>query len=338
MDHAVDADVQTDEEAELGDVAHLPLDDRPHRVGIEKGLPGVGRALLETEADAPLDRVDVEHHDLDFLTGRDDLAWGHVLLGPAHLRDMHQPLDPGLELDEGAVVGDVGDPPLELVADQVFGLDAVPGIGLELLHAQRDALGLGVQADDLDLDGLIDVQHLGGMLDPAPRHVGDVEQAVDTAKVDEGAVIGDVLDHPVDDLALAQARDQLRTGLGAGFLEHGAARHHDVAAAPVHLENLKGLVGAQKGPDIAHRPHVDLASGQERHRAREVDREAALDAAKDDAGDPFVDGEGLFELCPGFLAARLVAADDRLAARVLHALEEDLDTVADHHLGSLSGD
>jgi hypothetical protein len=33
------------------------------------------------------------------------------------------------------------------------------------------------------------------MLDPAPGHVGDVQQAVDAAEVDERAEVGDVLDH-----------------------------------------------------------------------------------------------------------------------------------------------
>ena len=47
--------------------------------------------------------------------------------------------------------------PRELGADRVFELDALPRIGLELLHAERDALGLRVEADDLDLDGLADI-------------------------------------------------------------------------------------------------------------------------------------------------------------------------------------
>jgi hypothetical protein len=69
---------------------------------------------------------------------------------------MHQPLDTGLQLDEGAVVGDVGDPARELGAQGVFRLDALPRIGHQLLHAQADALGLLVDPDDLDLDGLAD--------------------------------------------------------------------------------------------------------------------------------------------------------------------------------------
>ena len=43
--------------------------------------------------------------------------------------------------------------------------------------------------------------HLRGMADAAPAHVGDVQQAVDAAQVDERAELGDVLDHALAELA-----------------------------------------------------------------------------------------------------------------------------------------
>ena len=51
---------------------------------------------------------------LDLLGGRDDLAGMDVLLRPRHFGDVDQALDARLELDERAVVGDVGDAALEL--------------------------------------------------------------------------------------------------------------------------------------------------------------------------------------------------------------------------------
>ena len=71
-----------------------------------------------------------------------------------------------------------------------------------------------------------------------------------------------------------------------------------------------------------------------------------LTRPKIDAGDALVRLEALFEQGPGFLAARLLARDLRLAVLVFHALEIDLDDVARLDLGaagpasanSLSGD
>ena len=90
------------------------------------------------------------------------------------------------------------------------------------------------------------MQRFGRVVDAPPGDVGDVQQAVDAAEIDEGAVIGDVLDDAVEDLAFLERGDQLRALLGAALLEHGAARHHDVAARAVHLEDLEGLRRAEQ--------------------------------------------------------------------------------------------
>ena len=112
------------------------------------------------------------------------------------------------------------------------------------------------------------VTHLGRVVDAAPGDVGDMQQAVDAAEIDERAVVGDVLDHAVDDLAFLEVRDQLRAGLGAGLFENGAARHDDVAAAAVHLEDLERLRHAHQRGDVADRADVDLASAAGTPRRR----------------------------------------------------------------------
>src|SRR5690606_14364230 len=106
VDHAVDVAGQADEQAELGRVLDLALDHGADRVLLGEFFPRVALGLLETERDAALVAVDLEHHHVDLLRGRDDLARVHVLLGPAHLGDVDQALDARLELDEGAVLGD----------------------------------------------------------------------------------------------------------------------------------------------------------------------------------------------------------------------------------------
>ena len=250
---------------------------------------------------------------------------------------MDQTLDAGLEFDEGAVIGDVGDAALETGADRIFRLDALPRIVEQLLHAQRDAVGLVVDLDDLDLDLLADIEHLGRVIDAPPGDVGNVQQAVDAAEVDEGAVIGDVLDRAVDDLSLFEVLHQLLALLGARLFQNGAARDHDVAAPAVHLENLERLRIVHQRRYVADRPDIDLRARQEGHGAVEIDGEAALDLVEDDALDLFVVLERLFELAPAFLAARLVAREHRLAERVLDALEIDLDGIADFDFGGAAG-
>ena len=156
VNHAVHIAVEADEQAEFGLVLDFAFDGRADRELLGEGFPRVCQGLLEAERDAALVGIDLEHHDFDFLGGRDDLAGVDVLLGPAHFGDVDQAFDARLQFNERTVVGDVGDAAGELGFDRVLGFDAIPRIGLKLLHAERDTVALVVDADDLDLDGLAD--------------------------------------------------------------------------------------------------------------------------------------------------------------------------------------
>src|SRR4051812_16495769 len=174
------------------------------------------------------------------------------------------------------------------------------------------------------------------MVDPPPGDIRHVEEAIDATQVHEGAVIGDVLHHAVEDHALLQALDQLGALLRTRLLEDSAAADHDVAAGAVHLEDLEGLRAAHQRADIAHRADIDLAAGEEGHGAAEIDGEAALHPAEDGAVDALLRLVGLLEVGPGLLAPRLLTAEDDGAVAVLVALDEELDDVARLHLGLLA--
>ncbi len=163
-----------------------------------------------------------------------------------------------------------------------------------------------------------------------------MEQAVDPAEVDERTIIGDVLDHALDHLALGEALDEPAALLGAGLFEDRAARHHDIAAAAVHLEDLERLRQVHQRTDVAHRANVDLASRKEGDGAAQVDGEAALHAAEDHALDPVAGLEFLFELVPRGFAAGAVARQHRFAVAVLDPVDIDLDRIADRDLGLLA--
>ncbi len=164
-----------------------------------------------------------------------------------------------------------------------------------------------------------------------------MQEAVDAAEIDERTVVGDVLDHAVDHLALFEVLHQFLALLGAGLFEDRAARDDDVAAAAIHLEDLERLRVVHQRRDVADRPDVDLRARQEGHRAVEVDGEAALDLVEDDAVDLLVVLERLLQLAPALLAARLVARQHGFTERILDAVEEHLDLVADLELAFASG-
>ena len=176
-------------------------------------------------------RVDIENHDFDLLADLRELRRMSDLARPRHLGDMDQSFDAALELDERAVVHDADHFALHPGADAVFLRHGVPGVGGELLHAEGDALLFGVELEHHDLDGFADLDDLRRMADPSPRHIADVQNAVDAAEIDEGAVAGDVLDCALEDHALLENFEDLLLELVPLLLQERAARDHDVAAA-----------------------------------------------------------------------------------------------------------
>ena len=250
---------------------------------------------------------------------------------------MHQTFDARLQLNECTVIGDVGHAAHVDRVQRELGFDGIPRIGLELLHAQTDTVGFLVDLDDLNLDGFADRKDLGGVVHTAPSHVGDVQQAIHTAEIDECAVFGDVLDDAFDFLTLGEVRDDLGALFGTAFFKDSTARHDDIAAATVHFQDLEGLLETHQRACIAHRAHIDLRAGQERNSAAQINGEAAFDATKDSAFDAVFFRIGFFKTIPGFFAARFLARDDGLATHVLDAVKEYLDFVANSDFGRFAG-
>jgi hypothetical protein len=162
-----------------------------------------------------------------------------VLVGPVHLGDVHQAFDAGFDLDERAVVGEVRDLAEHAGVLRVTAAEAHPRIFAQLLETQRDAVLFLVELEDLRLDFVTDRQDFGRVLDATPRDVGDVQQAVDAAEVDERAVVGDVLDDALDDRAFLQRLEQLLALFTLVRLDDGTTRHHDVVALAVELDDLE---------------------------------------------------------------------------------------------------
>ncbi len=201
-----------------------------------------------------------------------------------------------------------------------------------MLQAQRYALPFTIELEDADVDFFTDLDHLGRMLDALPRHIGDVQQAVDAAQIDERAVIGEVLDHTLDGRALLEIIEERGT-LGAVLLfDHGTPRYHDVVALLIELDDLEfeGLVFQVRR--IAHRAHVDQGTRQKGADVVDLDGESAFDAARNDADHDLLLFERRLEPRPGSCALCLLAGQAGFPRTVLHAVQGDLDRFPDGDL------
>ncbi len=166
------------------------------------------------------------------------------------------------------------------------------------------------------------------MVQAAPGHVRDVQQAVDAGQVDERAEVGQVLDRAGDHVADVDAfQELLALGVALG-LDQFAAREDDVLAVVVDLDDLEIVGVADELVQVLRRGDVDLAAGQERLDA-DVDHEAALDDALDLALDEPVAVEHADDLLPVLAVEGLFAREDDHALVVFEAFEQNVDLVAD---------
>src|SRR6202007_232409 len=91
-----------------------------------------------------------------------------------------------------------------------------------------------------------------------------------------------------------------------------------------------GLASEIRG--VAHRAHVDQRAREKRPDVLDLDREAALDAAGDDAGHDLGLVECLLEPRPGAGALGLLPREAGLAGAVLDRVEGNLHLVAGLYL------
>ena len=216
------------------------------------------------------------------------------------LADVHETLDALVDLDEGAEGDDLGDATLDDVADLVLGDDLLPRVFLGLLETEADALAVAVDVEHLDLDLLVDLQHLGRVVDVRPAELADVDEAVDAVEVDEGAEVDDVADRALDDVAHVELVDDLLADLLALLFEDGAAAEDHVVAVAVHLDDAAVELLADVLLEVLHAADVDQRGRQEAAHA-EVEDEAALDDLDDGAGDRLAALEGALDALPGLL-------------------------------------
>src|SRR5664280_3038363 len=122
---------------------------------------------------------------------------------------MDQPFEAVPNPDEGAEVDELRDGPVDDVADLEVGHRGVPGVRLEATDRQADPAALVVDVDDLGLDLVADLVAGLGIVDLVPRELALVDEAVDPAEIDEDAEGGDRADGTADLLADLEAAEEL---------------------------------------------------------------------------------------------------------------------------------
>ena len=160
-----------------------------------------------------------------------------------------------------------------------------------------------------------------------PRQLGDVNQTVDAAQVNEGAEVDDRGNGALEAHALDELGEDFGALVLAAFLEQHAAGQHDVVAVAIHLDDASFDFGAQVGVEVFHATKVNEGSRQEATQA-DVEDEAALDDFDNLAGDGLAGLELLFDADPSALVLSTLLGEDQAAVLVFLLKNKSLDFVA----------
>ena len=229
--------------------------------------------------------VERDDLELELLALVDDVSRvGDALMG--QLADVDQALEAVADAHERAEVDELRDGAIDDVADVEVGDRGVPRVRLQAADRQADATALVVDVDDLGLDLLADLVAGLGVVDLVPRQLALVDEAIDATEVDEDAERGDRSDGALDGLADLQAAEQLVALLAALLVEGDLLGQDQAVGLAVDLEDLQPELAADERLQLLGDLLGRVARLVVLRTAREVDdladRDEAADAAVDD--------------------------------------------------------
>ncbi len=239
---------------------------------------------------------------------------------------MDEAVDAFLDADEHAEFGDVLDSAFEDGALGVLLGHDIPRVRGDLLHAEGDALLVGIDAEHDDFDFFADLHHLGRMTELAgPGHLGDVNQTFDAVfQFHECAVVGEIGDGTGESGILGVLLSNVLPRIGNELLETKgdllcfAVEGEDLQFQIVaELDHFLGMLDALPG-------HV--SDVEETVEAAEIDEHAVFGDVLDLTGDDLAVFEGAEQLVALFAAhlfEKHAAGNDDVAAAAVDL--EDLE-------------
>src|SRR5258708_5734234 len=329
---AVDAILDFDKRTEVGQVAHPAFHGHAHGIFIVQCIPGILRELPHTERDAPLAGIYIQHYTFDLIAHIHKLRGVLHALRPRHFADVYQAFDTLLQFDERAVVSDANHAPGNMRAHRIAVFGVKPGIRRQLLEAERNALLLFVVLQHLDLNLIAHIHQIARVSEASPRHVGDMQQTIESAEIDKVAVLGEVLYDSGQDGAFFQMFQGLAALLVLLAFQQFLARNHNISALLIHLDDGNFERLALHAVEIADGPQIHLRAGQERPRAQDVDRQATLGALNHRSLDRPLLLVSPFHFVPGMEARRFLMREIDVAFFGLSLLAHHLNFVTRLHL------
>src|SRR6188508_1854664 len=143
---------------------------------------------------------------------------------------------------------------------------------------------------------------VGRMVDPPPRHVGNVQQTVNAANVDKRSVLRQVLNGPLDDISDIDLRQRCRLFGVDDLIGYYFSGQDNVVSPSAELDDLGLDILSNIRVQTADRTRIDLGTRQKCLNTVDVDTQAAFGLIDDAAGDRCLALICRFDLVPDLSA------------------------------------
>ena len=327
VDQTVNTFLDLNEYTEVGEVANLSGVLAANGILLLDGLPGISLQLLDTQRHLALVAVESQDNCLYVVANLHEVLSAAQVLAPRHLANVDKTLYAGSNLNECTVVGHNNNLTLYAVANLQLAVQSIPGMRSQLLQTESDTLLLVVEVQNNNVDLLVELNNLAGIAYAAPAQVGDVDQTVNTAEVNEYTVRSDVLDGTLEYLTLLQLADDLLLLLLELSLDESLVANNNIAELLVDLHDLELHGLANEDIIVADGLNVDLRTGQECLDTEYVNDHTTLSAALNVTLDNLIVVESLVHTVPRLSCASLLVRQNELTLLVLLILDVYLNGV-----------
>ena len=141
------------------------------------------------------------------------------MLSPAHFGDVNQSFYTFFKFDKRPIFHDGNNFALDLFANGIFFFNVIPMVFLKLLQTKAYATLLFVIIQHFDGYLLVQRHDIRRMRDPSPREIGNMQQPIDSAQINEDSKVSDILDHAFNNLSFLQLRKDFLADFFQAFLD-----------------------------------------------------------------------------------------------------------------------
>ena len=258
MNQAVYAFFYLNEYAEVCKVAYFGRMFGTHGVFLFDVFPRIGFQLLDTQRHFTFFTIQGQNDSFYFVTYLHEVLCGTQVLAPGHFRYVDQAFYARSDFDECTVIGHHDNFAFYFVTYFQVRIQSVPRMRSQLFQTQCDTLLLVVEVKDNHIDLLVKLYHFFRVAHTSPREVGDVNQTVYAAQVDEDAVRGDILNGTLEYLSFFKLADDFFFLLFQFGFDKSLVRNNDILEFLVDFNDLEFHSLSYEYIVVADRFHVDL--------------------------------------------------------------------------------